>query len=159
MGWYMVESGLIDKPDVSHFRLSAHLLTAFFIYSLLLYFFGQSYPKKELSLNNQKKINHHKVNFIISLILLFITISAGAWVSGTDAGLAYNNFPLMGDNILPPILTSEDQYLLSNFLSDQGFLQFIHRVSATLTLLFVLHTVFKANRNGFFDDIKFYSIF
>ena len=39
MGWYMVESGLIDKPDVSHFRLSAHLLTAFFIYSLLLYFF------------------------------------------------------------------------------------------------------------------------
>ena len=60
----------------------------------------------------------------------------------------------MGDNILPPILISEDRYLLSNFLSDQGFLQFIHRASATVTLLFVLHTVFKANRNGFFDDIK-----
>ena len=38
MGWYMVKSGLIDKPDVSHFRLSAHLITAFIIYSMLLYF-------------------------------------------------------------------------------------------------------------------------
>ncbi len=150
MGWYMVESGLIDKPDVSHFRLSAHLLTAFFIYSLLLYFFWTIISEKRVVTKQSNKINHHKVNFIISLILLFITISAGAWVSGTDAGLAYNNFPLMGDNILPPILTSEDQYLLSNFLSDQGFLQFLHRVSATVTLLYVLHTVFKAKRDGFF---------
>ena len=47
MGWYMVESGLIDKPDVSHFRLSAHLLTAFFIYSLLLYFFLDNHIRKK----------------------------------------------------------------------------------------------------------------
>ena len=154
MGWYMVESGLIDKPDVSHFRLSAHLLTAFLIYSLLLYFFWTIISEKRGVTKQSKKIKHHKVNFTISLILLFITISAGAWVSGTDAGLAYNNFPLMGDNILPPILTSKDQYLLSSFLSDQGFLQFLHRVSATVTLLYVLHTVFKAKRDGFFDDIK-----
>ena len=39
MGWYMVESGLVDQPDVSHFRLSVHLITAFIIYSLLLYYF------------------------------------------------------------------------------------------------------------------------
>ena len=97
MGWYMVESGLIDKPDVSHFRLSAHLLTAFFIYSLLLCFFWTIISEKRGVTKQSKKIKHHKVNFTISLILLFITISAGAWVSGTDAGLAYNNFPLMGD--------------------------------------------------------------
>ena len=56
------------------------------------------------------RIKSHKQNFYISLCLLFLTISAGAWVSGTDAGLSYNNFPLMGDSFLPPILSSENDY-------------------------------------------------
>ena len=74
MGWYMVESGLIDKPDVSHFRLSAHLLTAFFIYSLLLYFFWTIISEKGGVTKQSKKIKHHKVNFTISLILLYISL-------------------------------------------------------------------------------------
>ena len=48
MGWFMVESGLVNKPDVSHFRLSAHLVTAFVIYALLLNAFW----------NNLNKNNH-----------------------------------------------------------------------------------------------------
>ena len=56
MGWYMVESGLIDKPDVSHFRLSAHLITAFFIYSTtIVLFLEYSFRKKKLFIISVKK--------------------------------------------------------------------------------------------------------
>ena len=154
MGWFMVESGLMDKPDVSHFRLSAHLVTAFVIYSILLYFFWNLIIEKKPMDKYLLKINQHKNNFVVSLILLLTTISAGALVSGTEAGLAYNNFPLMGNNILPPILISNESYLLNEYFNDQGFLQFTHRFLATITLLFVLHTIFKANRDGFFEDFK-----
>lgn len=161
MGWFMVESGLVDRPDVSHFRLSAHLLTAFLIYSLLLYFFWIIFSKN-ISNYNQKisKLKSHKNNFYISLFLLLSTVFAGALVSGTDAGLAYNNFPLMLDHLLPPILIDEKVFYFKTLLYDQGFLQFTHRLFATLTLLFVLHTVVKAHRDSFFDDFKklYYSL-
>ena len=149
MGWYMVQSGLIEQPDVSHFRLSAHLLTAFIIYSLLLYYFWMIFTDNDF--NNVKtnipRINNHKKNFYISLLLLLLTISAGAWVSGTEAGLSYNNFPYMGDGFLPPILSSENDYSVQSLFYDQGFLQFSHRLLATFTLLFILHTIFQANKD------------
>ena len=157
MGWYMVESGLVDKPDVSHFRLSIHLSTAFLIYSLLLYFFWDLFKSdyQNYQSSNIQFYKVHKRNLIISFLLLITTISAGALVSGTEAGLSYNNFPLMGDSLLPPILYED---LDSNFkvlAYDQGFLQFLHRILATFTLLFILHTVFKAFKDNLFDDFKF----
>ena len=159
MGWYMVESGLVDKPDVSHFRLSAHLITAFSIYSILLYYFWNLLSKGKKRINATKAVNlntHHK-NLIISLLLLFTTISAGALVSGTDAGLAYNNFPLMGSSFLPPVLTSEYSFNLTTLLNDQGFLQFLHRILATTTLLFVLYTLVNAKKDKIF--VGFTNIF
>ena len=127
MGWFMVKSGLVDKPDVSHFRLSAHLVTAFAIYSLLLYFFWMVFSSLKTNKNSYKipRIKSHKQNFYISLCLLFLTISAGAWVSGTDAWLSYNNFPLMGDSFLPPILSSENDYSFDLLFYDQGFCNFL----------------------------------
>ncbi len=156
MGWFMVKSGLVDKPDVSHFRLSAHLVTAFAIYSLLLYFFWMVFSSLKTNKNSYRipRIKSHKQNFYISLCLLFLTISAGAWVSGTDAGLSYNNFPLMGDSFLPPILSSENDYSFDVLFYDQGFLQFSHRLFATFTLLFILHTIFRANKDNFYKEFK-----
>ncbi len=163
MGWYMVESGLIDQPDVSHFRLSVHLITAFIIYSLLLYYFWNLRLGKRKNVNymNVFKTKLHKKNFIISLLLLFITVLAGAFVSGTEAGLSYNNFPYMGDGFLPPILTTSETTNIKSLFYDQGFLQFLHRLVATLTLLYLLHTIFKANRDHFFKNFRqlFYSLF
>ncbi len=152
MGWYMVKSGLIDKPDVSHFRLSAHLLTAFFIYSVLLYYFWNLLYKKKTQekIVNVVNLKTHQNNFILSLFLLFTTISAGALVSGTDAGLSYNNFPLMGNGFLPPVLTSEYSFDLEMLLNDQGFLQFLHRILATTTLLYVLYTIVMAKKDNIF---------
>ena len=163
MGWYMVESGLIDQPDVSHFRLSVHLITAFIIYSLLLYYFWNIHlEKKKVDYGiNSYNTNLHKKNFIISLLLLLTTVLAGALVSGTEAGLSYNNFPYMGDGFLPPILISEEPTNLKNLFNDQGFLQFLHRLVATITLLYLLHTILKANKDRFFNNFRqlFYFLF
>ena len=156
MGWYMVESGLIDQPDVSHFRLSVHLITAFIIYSLLLYYFWNIHLGKRRARNDISayKTNIHKKNFFISLLFLLTTVLAGALVSGTEAGLSYNNFPYMGDGFLPPILTSGEITNMKNLFYDQGFLQFLHRFVATLTLLYLLHTIVKANKDHFFNNFR-----
>ena len=162
MGWYMVKSGLLEKPDVSHFRLSAHLITAFIIYSMLFYFFWNvfSQNKKNVKYFTTSQLTVHKNNFQISVILLFLTICAGAFVSGTDAGMSYNNFPLMDENILPPILLYDRFPDIKILFNDQGFLQFLHRLIATITLLFILHSTFKAYRDNFFYNMKtlFFSI-
>ena len=154
MGWFMVESGLIDKPDVSHFRLSAHLLIAFIIYSMLLYFFWSNLNIKIKNITFfTGRYEGHVFNLKISIFLLLITISSGAFVSGTNAGWAYNNFPFMDDNLLPPILYEEKLLSFSLLFNDIGFLQFLHRVLATTTLFFVIFTVIKITRTKLFKSI------
>jgi len=148
MGWFMVESGLIKNPDVSHFRLSAHLIIAFVIYSLMLFFLwtNLALARRNFSIwnNNPFKIIDKKPNklniflLIFSISVLLITIMSGAFVAGTKAGWAYNNFPLMGDNILPPILINPDHSGFNGLLNDLGFIQFFHRVLASTTLLLLI---------------------
>ena len=67
----------------------------------------------------------------------------------------------MGDGFLPPILTSGETTNLKSLFNDQGFLQFLHRLVATITLLYLLHTIFKANKDHFFNNFKqlFYFLF
>ena len=68
----------------------------------------------------------------------------------------------MGDNFLPPILTSEETTnLLSLFIMIKGFFNLLHRFVATITLLYLLHTIFKANKDHFFNNFKqlFYFLF
>jgi cytochrome c oxidase assembly protein subunit 15 len=148
MGWFMVQSGLSEKPDVSHFRLSAHLLIAFIIYSILLDRFC-----KNTSYNTEKpnyfttKYNRQITNIKISIFLVLLTVGSGAFVSGTNAGWAYNNFPYMGENFLPPILLQENSYSMSKLFNDIGFIQFFHRMLATLTLIYVLITLFKVYKS------------
>jgi len=153
MGWFMVKSGLIDKPDVSHFRLSIHLTTAFIIYSLLIFMFWEVYRQKSFSkeVYNQKNLKLKKY-LNICIFFLSLTIISGAFVAGTDAGLAFNNFPLMGDHFFPPILLSSNVISFANLFYDIGFLQFIHRVIATTTLIIIILTFlrnFRKYTSGF----------
>ena len=106
MGWYMVKSGLTENPDVSHFRLSAHLFIAFLIYSMLLFYLSLKITlKKNIYIStNKDSINFSNILIYTCIILIFVTIVSGAFVAGTKAGWAYNNFPLMGETILPPVL-------------------------------------------------------
>ena len=142
MGWFMVKSGLIEDPDVSHFRLSAHLLIAFIIYTMLLFYFWVKIIllKKRIDYSYRKHENFYNFPIFVCIILVLATIVTGAFVAGTKAGWAYNNFPLMGESLLPPVLLEKSSYSISYLFNDIGFIQFFHRILASTTLFFIIFT-------------------
>ena len=151
IGWYMVLSGLVDRVDVSHFRLSIHLLIAFFILSLILW----NYLKlKDLNFSNGK------LNFFLPitfLFLIFFQISSGAFVSGMDAGQIYNSWPLMGSTYFPDDNKIINLFNLTAF-SDPSLVQFMHRNLAYIILIFYLIILIKIYKNKltkFFYTINF----
>ena len=122
MGWYMVKSGLVDRPDVSHFRLAAHLGLAFLIIGYIFWIIF-SLVKKEL------KLDSHPRTFkllVIFLVLLSLQIIYGAFVAGLDAGLSYNTFPKMGSQWI-----ADSALVGSSFFNiifeNNTMIQFIHR--------------------------------
>ncbi len=150
IGWYMVKSGLVDRVDVSHFRLALHLLIAFIILSLVLWNYFKS---KDINLS------HKKLRFylpLMFLILIFLQITIGAFVSGMDAGTIYNSWPLMGSSYFP------DDNDLSNLLSssvfnDPSLTQFIHRNLAYIIFIYyliLLYKIYKNNLLRYFNTIK-----
>ena len=140
IGWYMVSSGLVDRVDVSHFRLSIHLLIAFLILSLIFWNYLK-YQKYEQVLDGINSI----IPFIF-LVLILIQIVIGAFVSGMDAGKIYNSWPLMGNTYFPNDNKIENLFKLSAF-SDPSLVQFIHRNLAYVIGLFYVIIFFKVYKN------------
>ena len=136
IGWYMVSSGLINRVDVSHFRLSVHLIIAFFIISLILW----NYFNLKVKKNFTKKLNYF-IPFIF-LFLIFCQITIGAFVSGMDAGQIYNSWPLMGESYFPNDNKIINILKLSAF-SDPSLVQFMHRNLAYLIFIFYLFILIK----------------
>ena len=136
----MVSSGLADRVDVSHFRLSLHLLIAFFILSLIYW----NYLKINVSRNTKNKLN----TFIplLFLILIFLQISIGAFVSGMDAGKIYNSWPLMDNSYFPDDNNLNNLFEV-NALSDPSLVQFIHRNLAYLIGIFYVLILYKVYRD------------
>ena len=155
IGWYMVSSGLIDRVDVSHFRLSTHLFIAFLILSLILW----NYLKIK---NNIKFVN--KINPLIPflfLILVFMPIALGAFVSGLDAGKIYQTWPMMGANYLP------NDYSFVNFqslfeLNNHSLVQFYHRNLAYLIIVYVIFLtafIYKKKMQKLYFSLKVLLVF
>ena len=140
IGWYMVSSGLVDRVDVSHFRLSIHLLMAFLILSLIFWNF--------LKFQNYRYVSDgiNSIFPFIFLILILIQIVIGAFVSGMDAGKIYNSWPLMGNTYFPNDNNLENLFKLSAF-SDPSLVQFIHRNLAYVIGLFYILIFFKVYKN------------
>ena len=147
VGWYMVSSGLVDRVDVSHFRLSIHLLIAFLILSLIFW----NYLKTKIINNNKRKISVFLP--LIFLILVFIQIVVGAFVSGMDAGKIYNSWPLMGNTYFPNDNDFKDLFKLSAF-SDPSLVQFMHRNLAYLIMFFYFFIFYKIYKNKIYDLYK-----
>lgn len=125
LGWYMVKSGLKDNPHVSHWRLAAHLLTAITLYMVILWqIFGHSEMREKQS----------KLALLIHacILLTIIQIGLGAMVAGLDAGLIYNEFPMMGGSYIP-----EEFTFSFNMLNDAASLQFLHRSTAYILAVIV----------------------
>ena len=147
VGWYMVSSGLVDRVDVSHFRLSIHLLIAFLILSLIFW----NYLKTKVINNNTRRISVFLP--LIFLILVFIQIVVGAFVSGMDAGKIYNSWPLMGNTYFPNDNDFKDLFKLSAF-SDPSLVQFMHRNLAYLIMFFYFFIFYKIYKNKIYDLYK-----
>ena len=133
----MVKSGLVDKPDVSHYKLSIHLIMAFIIYGYLLLLTFSIYDLK----NNKKKIIIKNKNFFITnvilICLILITVFSGGMVAGLDAGLVYNTFPLMGDTFIPfDIWNLSPRFI--NFFENPVTVQFDHRILGITTFILTL---------------------
>ena len=150
VGWYMVASGLVDRVDVSHYRLSLHLVLAFIILSLILWNY-LSYKKIK---HSEQKISSSLP--IIFILLVFSQISIGAFVSGMDAGKIYNSWPLMGATYFPDD-SSIVNLFNSNVFNDPSLVQFMHRNLAYLIFIFyllILFVVYKNNALNFFKATK-----
>ena len=150
LGWYMVQSGLVDNVDVSHFRLSIHLLFAFVILALILWnYFIINHDEKY-----EKKLIKYLPEFL--LILIFIQIIIGAFVSGMDAGKIYNSWPLMGNSYFPDDNKILNLFRISAF-SDPSLVQFIHRNLAyliTFIYLILIVIVYKKKIYKLFKPIN-----
>ncbi len=140
LGWYMVSSGLVDRIDVSHFRLSLHLVVAFLILSLIFW----NYLKLNIEIKEKSKLNFFFP--ITFLILIFLQIIIGAFVSGMDAGLIYNSWPMMGDTYFPDDNKFVNLFDIAAF-SDASLVQFLHRNLAYIILLFYFFMLFKIYKN------------
>jgi len=133
LGWYMVKSGLVDKPDVSHYRLSAHLTTAFITFAYTFW------VALDLWFPERKNIPKKLRNFIrIALLILILQIIYGAFVAGLDAGFIHNHWPLMNEGkLMHETVYIEQNPLYRNFIEGKSGVQFIHRTLAYIVVLFI----------------------
>ena len=142
LGWYMVKSGLVERPDVSQYRLSAHLGAALVIYGYMLWVaLGVLFPKPETPPG--RRILWRSSLAVVALV--FVTVLSGAFVAGTDAGFAYNTFPLMAGQWVPDGLFDIDPLYL-NFFENITTIQFDHRLLAEA--LFVVIAAFWLMARG-----------
>jgi len=131
MGWYMVQSGLVDDPRVSHIRLSMHLGLAFLIFAAMLWIaLGLLHPHA----NGEPFPSRHRAlaRWATGIcVLVFAMVISGGLVAGIRAGYAYNTFPLMNGHLVPPeIFMMEPWY--RNFTNNMATVQFNHRLIALI---------------------------
>ncbi|MGB8273706.1 MAG: COX15/CtaA family protein [Alphaproteobacteria bacterium] len=136
LGWYMVKSGLVDRPDVSQYRLAAHLAVAFAIYGYMFWLaLGLIYGGAGHMTDKRAPAAAGRGALLCALV--FATAMIGAFVAGLDAGFAFNTFPLMNGSLIP-----EDFLALSpwyrNFFENVPAVQFAHRWLAIATFALIV---------------------
>ena len=154
LGGYMVQSGLVDEPRVSQYRLAAHLGLALVIYAAMLWWaLRLLWPQQAAPAETAQRL----WMFRLLLVLTSVTILSGAFVAGLKAGLIYNTFPLMGDYWIPPGLWAL-QPVWINLFENPTTVQFNHRLLGLSTLALVLvitwlglrHTTTLAQRRALY---------
>ncbi len=142
LGWFMVRSGLIDNPDVSHFRLSLHLTFAFITFAYTLWVaLDLIYPNKTTFILPLQKIAR------IALVFLLIQIIYGGFVAGLNAGLIHNHWPLMSDGeFIHESVFIEQKTLFLNLVEGKSGVQFVHRTMAYIVVGLILLLFFKSKK-------------
>jgi cytochrome c oxidase assembly protein subunit 15 len=135
LGWFMVRSGLVDRPEVSHYRLAAHLGLAVVLYGALLWLaLGLLKPGWRRGAAAAPAILRRAAAAASGFLLLVIL--SGGMVAGLDAGFGYNTFPLMADRLVPEDLFSGVAWW-RDFFEDAMTVQFVHRLLGLGALVLV----------------------
>ncbi|MBC8300074.1 MAG: COX15/CtaA family protein [Pelagibacterales bacterium] len=142
LGWYMVKSGLVDRPDVSHYRLAAHLTTAFVTFAFTLW------VALDLIFPIKHTINKTYRNLIrIGLAILFIQIIYGAFVAGLDAGFIHNHWPMMSEGkFMHETVLTEKTPVYKNFIEGRSGVQFVHRILAFIVVVSIVIIYIKGKK-------------
>lgn len=134
LGWYMVASGLVDRPDVSQYRLAAHLVSAFLLYGFIVWL---ALDQREAANAAARADDPRLTRFALAVPpAVLLVVAAGAFVAGLDAGKIYNTFPLMDGQWTPPDgLALQPWYL--NLFENIATVQFQHRVLAISLVILI----------------------
>ncbi|WP_369753458.1 COX15/CtaA family protein [Flavobacterium sp. WC2409] len=141
-GWFMVRSGLIDNPDVSHFRLALHLTTAFITFAYTFWVaLDLIYPDKRAAQKSLQTIAKYALAFLLLQIIY------GGFVAGLNAGLIHNHWPLMSDGqFIHDSVFLEQKNLFLSFTEGKSGVQFIHRTLAYFVVAMMLLLYFKSKK-------------
>ena len=141
LGWYMVSSGLVDRVDVSQYRLAAHLTLATFIYGAILWVaFGLGKTR-----HAPRRGREWAALLLAGLILL--QVAAGGFVAGLDAGFGYNTWPLMDGALIPKGLLATEPWW-RNLFENALTVQFNHRMIAYLIVALVALHAFRVRSSS-----------
>jgi len=130
MGWYMVKSGLVDDPRVSHYRLTAHLSLAFLLFASMFWVALGLLDERRRADDDRDLHALQRAGFWLAILVGYMAVTGG-FVAGIRAGKAYNSFPLMNGHLLPPESFLIDPWYL-NFFNNMALVQFDHRLGAWL---------------------------
>ena len=130
LGWYMVQSGLVDLPHVSQYRLTAHLVAAVVIYSYILWVAFPLVSRKD----DRAGSSGVGGSAIAAALLIFLTLLSGGFVAGLKAGFAFNTFPLMAGQFVPRGYFALDP-AWRNLFDNIPAVQFNHRYLGVVTYL------------------------
>ncbi len=143
LGWFMVKSGLIDNPDVSHYRLALHLTFAFITFAYTLWVaLDLIYPDKKEVIIPLRKLAR------IAIVILIIQIIYGGFVAGLNAGLLHNHWPLMSDGqfLHESVILEKESWFLRLTEGKSG-VQFVHRTLAYVVVGMIAFLYFKSKKH------------
>lgn len=151
LGWYMVASGLVERTDVSQYRLAAHLALAMALFGYIVWLllrFGAPGPSLD-----RGRVARAPLAAAILVALVFVQIVMGGFVAGLDAGFGYNTWPLMDGAIIPTglgVMEPAWRNLFENALT----VQFVHRMIAYVIVAFALVQAWLIARAGAGSELK-----
>ncbi|TPN84777.1 COX15/CtaA family protein [Aquimarina algicola] len=142
LGWFMVKSGLVDRPDVSHYRLAMHLTTAFITFAYTFW------VALDLIYPNRHQVNIKFRNLMRwGIVILIFQIIYGAFVAGLDAGFLHNHWPLMNDGALVhESVYIEQSPIIKNFIEGKSGVQFVHRYLAYIVVGVIIFIWYKGRK-------------
>jgi heme a synthase len=152
IGWYMVSSGLVDRVDVSHYRLALHLTVAFLILALLLWA-AWTLPSPQTAAGPTPTPTRFRHAARALVVLIFLQVVLGALVAGLKAGLVNNTWPLMDNQLIPSGLWVMSPWYLNPFENALA-VQFNHRMAAYGIVVAVLWQAVSIVRAGIAGDVR-----